>query len=712
MAKKKATSSKSKRGNLAESGRKGLYKEERAQFRTLITANPNYFGNLLESSYQSVFELQSNTTYEEIGCLGYNPKNDRLEAVVYLNQPSGYGGDICSNGTPEFVRFFLSFDDGTTWHDQGLTSFKAYNIPEGTEGPKRLEFAASVEADARRRFCFQNNRALVRAILSWNFAPPADPNYTPVWGEVQEAYIQLKPWQLFPLGELLKSLDIAIVPQMANLVDLNKPIEAKDPKVIPAIELHELYKGKGIETHRYALTELHQIINQPTISEPLVLESLESILPGIELDIDDLVGNLFPTDGNTRYEELTCIGFNPNNDTMIGVIRIKKPSGYSGGPCTEGSREYVTFWADYNNNGTFETCLGTASVQVHDISQIPAEGLYYVVALPIDLTHRRQPCDDGPKVVPIRAILSWQVAPPCWNPNYVPIWGNREETLIHISPGPSIPFGQIEPQISILGGVPTSKINDFTGLTTSDAIFATNNLVVDSLGRPCPFARRVNLKGLQYVGYKYRVQVRRVGDPFWTTVTTPLRVVDVGGNVSIHTHDGSGRFDFLPFTQNIENLLALWDTSGDDLWEVRLQIFNMANVLLPGEDKHRIQLDNTRPDAEVHIDTGTGDCGKFQIGDFLNGHFVARDDYFRSYTLRVKPDVNPAGIGNPVPSGGNIQTAVSPGNAWTLDTIGMVECGYIIEVVARDRAIVNSVGPGHNHARVASAGFCLEEPEE
>jgi hypothetical protein len=711
MAKKISESSTPKRGKLAEANQKRLYKQERSQFRTLITANPNYFGNLMVSSFKAVSEIQSNTTYEEIGCLGYNPKNDRLEAVVYLNQPSGYGGDVCSDGTPEYVRFFLSVDNGATWHDQGLTSFTAHNILEGTEGAKRLEYAASVEADAAKKFCFQNNQALIRAILSWNFAPPADPDFVPVWGEVQEAYIQLKPRQFFPLGDLLKTLDIAILPELKTVLDLNQPVAASAPKVIPAVKLQELYKDKGVEPHRFALAEIQQFINQPAVSETLMVDGIQSILPGIELDIGELVANLFPTDGNTRYEELTCIGFNPNADTMIGVIRIKKPSGFSGGPCTAGSREYVTFWADFNDNGTFETCLGTAWVQVNDISNIPSEGLHYVVALPIDLKHHRQPCQDGPKVVRIRAILSWQVAPPCGNPNYVPTWGNREETLIHIGPGPNIPFGQVEPQISILGGVPTSKINNFTGLTTADAIIATNNLAVDPLGRPCPFASRVNVKGPQYLGYKYRVQVRRVGDPLWTTVTTPLNVVDLDGNVSTHNHDGSGKFEFLPFTQNIENLLALWDSSGDELWEVRLQIFNMADVLLPGEDRHRVQLDNTRPEAEIHIDTGTGSCGKFKIGDPLSGHFVARDDFFRSYSLHIKPNVNPPGFGILVPTSGNTQTAVTPGDGWTLDTTGMVECGYIIEVVARDRAIVNSVGPGHNHYRTASAGFCLEEPE-
>ena len=94
----------------------------------------------------------------------------------------------------------------------------------------------------------------------------------------------------------------------------------------------------------------------------------------------------------------------------------------------------MTFWGDFNNNGTFETCLGTASVQVFDL-EVPPEGLEYAVNLPVNLNPYRRPCEEGPRVVPIRAILSWNEVPKCGNPNWVPTWGNREETLILIPPG-------------------------------------------------------------------------------------------------------------------------------------------------------------------------------------------------------------------------------------------------------------------------------------
>src|SRR4051794_33545402 len=46
--------------------------KERAQFRSLILGNPNYFGTLPESKLKPVLVINSNTTYEEIGCVGYH----------------------------------------------------------------------------------------------------------------------------------------------------------------------------------------------------------------------------------------------------------------------------------------------------------------------------------------------------------------------------------------------------------------------------------------------------------------------------------------------------------------------------------------------------------------------------------------------------------------------------------------------------------------
>ena len=98
----------------------------------------------------------------------------------------------------------------------------------------------------------------------------------------------------------------------------------------------------------------------------------------------------------------------------------------------------------------------------------------------------------------------------------------------------------------------------------------------------------------------------------------------------------------------------------------------------------------------------------------LSGNFVARDDYLSSYSIGVEPAVNDPGeaIVTASPNGnpGTVNTALAPGDTWTLDTTGMRSCGYIVRVVAVDRAIVNSQSVGHHSPD--SSGFCLEEMVE
>jgi len=685
------------------------YAKERGTFKALLLTNPNYFGNLKESKFAPVLPISGSTYYEELGCVGYHPQDGCLEAVVYVNQPSGYGTDICGPGTPEYVRYYLSFDNGATWQDQGMTSFQAHNIPEGTEGTKRLEYAASMRVHLKKMPCFLDPLIRVRAILSWNNPPPSNqPNWTPVWGNVKEATILLEPRRFFLPPELFQFVKVKLPPLLEEVLSPDLSIQTKS-KILGAAELAEHYKDKGIPVHRFAFKEMSAFISAKT---GLSAESFAKILPGIEIG-PSIIDVLFPkTDGDISFEELKCIGLDPNfPDTLVGIIQVKKPSGYSGGPCTDGSREYVTFWADFDGNGSFETCLGTAQVRVYDLSNIPSQGLCYAVRLPVDLAAHRQLCKKGPKVVRIRAILSWNVPAPCANPNHVPVWGNREETLINIASVAGAPAGKI----AILGGIPVSFIDHVTGLTTHDAVFATNNLPPDNPdgnintvdARPCPFAGRVTVQGAPLLQHSYMVEVTPVGGGAPTAVVTDLVLTRQDGSTHPHHADPvTLRFSYLPFNENINSVLAQWDTTGDVQWQVKLSTFDGAGNLV-GEDTHIIQLDNTNPEVAINITTGTGDCGKFSKGTLLGGNFVARDTYLGVYSIGVEPVVNPPGVGVPTPNSGLVNTAVSPGDAWNLDTTHMKSCGYVIRVVARDRAIVNSQSVGHWASD--SAGFCLEE---
>src|SRR5262249_35518004 len=152
----------------------------------------------------------------------------------------------------EYVRFFLTSDNGTNWQDLGLTSFTAYDIPEGTEGAKRLEYDVTLQINPSKKVCFINNICRVRAILSWNVPPPpVDPNFTPVWGTAHDPYIQIDPLKLLILGDFLKEADLKLPPQIEAALALSQALPASQPKALGAAELRALYKDKGVEPHRF-----------------------------------------------------------------------------------------------------------------------------------------------------------------------------------------------------------------------------------------------------------------------------------------------------------------------------------------------------------------------------------------------------------------------------------------------------------------------------
>ncbi|MCP5115697.1 MAG: hypothetical protein GY953_33130, partial [bacterium] len=237
------------------------YSKERSRFRSLLLANPNYFGNLKDSKLKPICPLKRNTYYERIASVGYQPQFERLEAVVYVKQPSGYGGNVCSPGSREYVRFYLSFDGGTTWVDQGVSSFRTYDMPECTEGRKRLEYALTCRVNPPKKFCIFHNLILARAILSWNVPPPPnDPGYDPVWGNVHDTHIQAEHFRLIILHDFYKAVDLEVPPALKEVVDLKQAVPAAKKKLSVA-ELAKLYAGKKVEPHRFAFQAIQQLVS-------------------------------------------------------------------------------------------------------------------------------------------------------------------------------------------------------------------------------------------------------------------------------------------------------------------------------------------------------------------------------------------------------------------------------------------------------------------
>ncbi len=680
----------------------------RSNMKALLVANPNYFGTLKESGFQPVLSIQGDTAYESIGCVGYNPQLSRLEAEVNIKQDTGYLGGVCSAGSSEYVRFYLSYDGGATWQDQGITSFTVYDTP----GPKPLEYDASLQINPPERICLTENLPLVRAILSWNVPPPANsPDWPPIWGQVVDARIQIAGFELIKLGEFLAEAKVAISPKLAQTIDLNQNVKAAAPSVLSAAELHQLYAGKDVPGHRYLMPQLQHAISQG---------AAKAIVTGVEnLNVAGFIEGLLNTSGDTSFEELHCVGLNPNIDQLVGIINVKLSSGYSGGPCSAGSKEYVAFWVDWDGSGW--TYAGTSSVTVHDFTTIPAGGLEYTVVQPVDVASHRQPCSKGAKTARVRAVLSWNTPPSTVDPYAPVVWGNSHETRILLDPG--TPFNAGAPDISIIGGIGIAEIDTAgTGLTQPFATFANfgPGEYADPWdhSRQCPFGGMVDVHGQPTPGSRYRVSVRKVGATTPTRLTDPIYPVDKFGVTHTLNPDSLGFFPYLPQDQNQLSLLAYWYTAGDDLWEMMLEIADAMDNVTGWTPWYRIQLDNTAPKTsaqlvpptiDLHIDNG-GDCKDFTVTTEIDGHFVAVDEYFGAWSLEtlpstITPPPNEPTSFNPV-IGSTTETEVYPGHQWKLVTTGMTPCGYVVMLQVWDRAIVGSYPGSHNYNH-AEVGFCL-----
>ncbi|MDQ1681638.1 MAG: hypothetical protein QOH99_179, partial [Frankiaceae bacterium] len=134
---------------------------------------------------------------------------------------------------------------------------------------------------------------------------------------------------------------------------------------------------------------------------------------------------------STAYEEIDCVGLQPDQSALYATIAVKQDTGYGGDLCTgPGNREYVRFFADWNGDGDFTDItedLGVASVAVYDIPG--PKPLSYTVAVTVP-DHRRVCFLAGP--VAVRAVLMYGSVPPPGNPHPNIHWGNVVD--VHIQP--------------------------------------------------------------------------------------------------------------------------------------------------------------------------------------------------------------------------------------------------------------------------------------
>ncbi len=666
---------------------------------------------------------QGHTTWEELKCIGYNPQLKRLEAIVSIKQSSGYGGSLCSKGSKEYVRFYVDFKDGGGFIDMGLTSFKAANIsdaPPGAQHPLSYMVFLYINDEQYRRFtdCSHAVIPTMRAILSWNVEPtPNTPNYPPYYGNVRDADIQLARRPYIILG------DIADVLKNKVLGPVIKPdfqIPLPDPGPVELAELYEFNKQANVPDHRTFYSAIGSSI-QSTMSFAKAGSAFKATdLSKLKIDISKLLPFFDPNEhkADVSFEEATCVGLNTDTDTLGAVVHIKKNSGYSGDLCHKGSTEHVAFWADWNNNGTFDEYLGTVSFEVHDLANIPAGGLYYNVALPINVAKRLKSCKT-PNIIKVRAVLSWESLPSTTDPNLLNTWGNSIDSLVQLRPGDSSGIHTI---ISLVGNVARLDIDPTHHLYNYNAIApgVSNNRPWGGSINFCGIIDRNGFNGT----IKFRLSWKKFGapdsdyKPVSTTETFNLwqPLVSIFPYTDTQTADADGWYIYDPnpaagiYDIYDNGYLSHLETSGftDGTYTIKFEYTDEFNNVILG-DLFSIVVCNqgmsVSPTANATVDMTKdldlvidgGDCHSYdKIDPLINGHLRAVHPFFGWWSLNLQPTSHTHGA-VPVPISRSYSALGDTGDAnavWTLDTTPLDPCGYTVSLEGRTRVILNST-PGY-----------------
>ena len=704
-----------------------------------LIQNPNYFGNLSELKIEglppAVLNITGNTTFEELTCLGLNPATDILTAIVEVKLGSGYLGDSCTPGSREYVRFYLDYGDGS-WVDHGSACFEAHDLSLDAH----LCYAVSIDLGPKKRACCDDKPVLprVRAILSWNIEPPANlPGWLPVWGNRLERMVQIAPrnplfCQIFDQFEAgaIQKIDPALIQKVKAQLAMVEPV------ALPTATLHNLLEKCDRKDRLASLRAVWPMVAQLAADQTdlAAFDALKS-LKQYDIDLSAFDDFIFNPKFDTTYEELHCVGLDRDLERLHGVLQIKRPTGYSGDLCKNGSREFIAFYLDFGAGWEYQ---GTTWVDVHDIATIPREGLWYQASLPVNLSaHKKKWCETGR--ARIRGILSWAVPPVPNQPELIPHWGDREDCTIEIRPLPKgHPNTKDTPFLESIGAMPVDQINGLgfaSGASIGGTFTASNS----------PFGGVIRIAGLVAFpssnNLEYRVMIKGPSDAIhkpWTktfgvTVTTVIGAFVSSANQS-QVANGDW-FEYIPqagppvFKSVAGNLLAPFSATEEGAHSVFIQVREAGTMPILGSSAvEAFFVDNSAPVVDIEITSGGGNCSKFGIGEVLVGTYAMADPHAGSLSISVTPSaeatggllaitsvipaaLNPAPLPGPNASNGLsvasfTMTATGASGNWELDTSAMGPCGYNITLQGVDRTIVNSGGVGW-HAN-DTEGFCLQ----
>jgi len=679
---------------------------------------------------KQVIPFHGNIYWEEVTCVGFNPQLVQLEAVVSIKRETGYSGGLCSNGSTEYVRFFVDWGDGAGFQNVGVTSFNAYDISEAPPGPQHpLHYMVFLPLDEHnyRRCCETAVIPKVRAVLSWNQIPSLNPGDIPHFGNRIDANIQIQPKNTI---ECLIKADLIEKLDLLENIDMNAAIPTLKPKPVPWSKLVADYRKADVPDHRLIYDAVYPMIKGgkalSIISAQMDISSI-NIEEKLGIDISKITDILLENKANTTYEELVCAGLNTATDTLGAVIHVKKPFGYSGNLCQAGSREYVAFWADWDNNGSFDAYLGTASVEVHDISKIPPDGLYYSVMLPANFSQHLKDCKN-PNIIRIRAVLSWAVPPSTIDPTDLNYWGNRLDVVVQVRTGTAT--SELMDLIYDVGNVPIDNISPTTHLANpSTGILNPTNCSQPAMDRP--FGGWVRIGGRIYnTGtpgtVRYQVQYAPHGTGTWLPVTNSVTFELMHPNPFDPKYPKEVKTEvspdgWIPYEEDptatppiLErtSLLAWWNTGSlEGLYDLRLAYTKdypiTSSSVIYYSQVITITLDNTNytvsptpnavvdPAYNLDLVIDGGDCHSYnKQKDTIKGHLRALDKYFWKWVLELQPTTHTHGT-QASPPCRSYSSLVDQGDTnvqWSLDTTNLDKCGYTLTLWAYDRTIVNSNG--------------------
>ena len=201
---------------------------ERALFRALLAGNPNFFGNVANSplppSCPSRVTRRSRRSAVSVSIrsrVGLTPSSSsRSRSATAATSAPRARRNVCASTFPSTTA-----RAGSTKGPPASPSTTCLRTPSS---PSRIRGGSSLLAAGEVLPLPQYPS--VRAILSWDHCPPPNrPDWTPVWGEVHDTYIQVQPRRKLPWWELFNDFKVKLPPEIAKHIDLDQEAQVKTP---------------------------------------------------------------------------------------------------------------------------------------------------------------------------------------------------------------------------------------------------------------------------------------------------------------------------------------------------------------------------------------------------------------------------------------------------------------------------------------------------